>query len=88
MSISKEIFGIERLEKDQECPMHLNYKDGVNHTINKIDEFEISEEELAKIISNEWYDQLGKGLNRGQACDLFAKAIKSNQSKLFVRKNK
>lgn len=81
MSISKEIFGIERLEKDQECPMHLNYKDGVNHTINKIDEFEISEEELAKIITSEYYP-----------CDeratLLARQIKDNQSKLFVRKNK
>ena len=82
MSISKEIFGIERLEKDQECPMHLNYKDGVNHTINKIDEFELSEEELAKVIMR---------FNIGTTDDndkKLAKAIKSNQSKLFVRKNK
>lgn len=87
MSISKEIFGIDK-ETTNDCSMSFrDYVDGFNDCLNVIDSFELNEEELANIISNEWYDQLGKGLNRGQACKLFAKAIKSNQSKIFVRKN-
>lgn len=88
MSISKEIFGIEKEKLKIGCSCCSPFIDRRDAVIDEIDKFELSEEELAKIISNEWYDQLGKGLNRGQACELFAKAIKSNQSKLFVRKNK
>lgn len=80
MSISKEIFGIDK-EDLSDCPMGLrDYGNGFNDALSAIDEFEISEEELAKIIHIYCYGTTDK-----QDREL-SKAIKQNQHRIFVRK--
>lgn len=87
MSISKEIFGIEKQEEYYPIlsgsilnPKNSNYIEGFNDALKEIDEFELSEEALVLLISEHHSGTYGEGLR-------IAKAIKSNQSKLFVRKN-
>lgn len=84
MSISKEIFGIER--KDLKNTFEDSLVDtGFNQALDLLDEFELSEEELAKVIRD---DREGHpGFPPASWDYRLAKAIKSNQSELFVRKS-
>lgn len=76
MSLSKELFGIKKYPNaiDQ-------YEGGFNDCIEKIDQFELSEEELRKIIISEYYPN-------DERATLLAKQIKQNANKIFVRKSK
>lgn len=98
MSISKEIFGIEK-EDLNDCPMGLrDYGHGFNDALIEVDEFEISEEELEKIVDIALKDRLDfmdKSMlnikNRPRIPrmgEFIAKAIKQNQHRIFVRKTK
>lgn len=90
MSISKEIFGLNykangyaeaKLVEEKES---IAYRwpqemiDGYNQALDDVNEHELSEEELAKIM----YKHIGCVESH-----TIAKAIKENQSKIFVRKN-
>lgn len=55
--------------------------DGYNQALDEIDEFELSEEELAKTITSEYYP-------KDERATLLARQIIQNQSKIFVRKAK
>lgn len=62
------------------------YDQGFNQCLSLLEQFEFSEDKISKIICDEWYDQLGKNMTMGQACNLFAKAIIKNLGSVVVRK--
>lgn len=72
MSISKEIFGIERKSK--------LYCGDFNKVLDEIDKFEISEEAIANAIYH-------VDTSDYKNCLQIAKFIKRNQLKIFVRKH-
>ncbi len=86
MSISKEIFGIERRETNVDDPKYL-YKNGINDTLDYIDNYELSEEEMADIIKKAGLEWEPFTYPTTPLEVYIAKALKSNKSKLFVRKN-
>lgn len=87
MSITKEIFGIER--KSCNCEAWEKYCTcdyrGFNQSLDLIDQYELSEEELAKSIYDEIYFNTGHGLVLAHK---IAKAIIQNKNNIFVRKGK
>ena len=82
MSLSKELFGIEKLTITKEENTRVRgYEDGYNKCVYTIDQFELNEEELDKILCDVYPYSDMPTMKR------YAKAIKENQSKIFVRKN-
>tara|TARA_R110000868_G_scaffold111883_1_gene301753 strand:+ start:4225 stop:4479 length:255 start_codon:yes stop_codon:yes gene_type:complete len=84
MTISKEIFGITEDDATCNCLVECDgCKAGFINAIKLIDQYELSEEELAKIISEECYEEYPKGCYSNAA-----RVIIQNKSKIFVRKTK
>lgn len=85
MSLSKELFGIEQKKlEDKAYTCKESCVDiGYNKAISLIDQFEISEEELAKAIYDEIYFNTGHGWVLARK---IAKAIIQNKPKIFKRK--
>ncbi|RTL04631.1 hypothetical protein EKK58_09990 [Candidatus Dependentiae bacterium] len=79
MSLSKEIFGIERKILSMKSSYEFNEPIGFNNCLDEIDQYELSEEELAYLIFD--CSDLCH-----QEASLLAKAIIQNKSKIFVRK--
>lgn len=80
MSISKEIFGIERKEPYTPAISGPGIDNSqFNACLDLIDQFELSEEELVKILNEEHFHIINR---------MLARAIIRNQSKIFVRKTK
>ena len=90
MTISKEIFGIERKEVTlrEDVMMQADYKDGFNDCIDLIDQFELSEEEIEEIMQFEFFSLNIKTMDSHDArlIKAYSKAIIQNKAKIFVRK--
>lgn len=101
MGIAKEIFGIERKDDNQySSDPHICFKNaGFNEALDIIDQFEISEEAIEKIVYPYLAGIVG-GLTFGsglpwsekrqelleQSNKEIASAIKANANKIFVRR--
>lgn len=96
MTISKEIFGIERKEPYTRAISGPGIDNSqFNACLDIIDQFHFSEEELFNIIDKTFnlvsedsftnFNYLASSKNRNKA---IAKAIIQNKSKIFVRKTK
>lgn len=84
-----EILGMEKKEiTDRADSFNRMMDEGYNEAINELDEFVMDEEKMSQIISDEWYDQLGKNINRGQSCKLFSEKLRDNADKWIVRGRK
>lgn len=87
MSISKEIFGIERKEITA-IPNNDWAKDvGHNQALDLLDEYELSEEALIELLVRCEDAYIHNNPTELTRRSFLVKYIKQNQSKLFVRKN-
>lgn len=82
MSISKEIFGIDKIDIDfyEGSEFQYRYEEGFNSALLLIDQYEISEEAIANAIYH-------VDTSDYKNCLQIAKFIKRNQLKIFVRKH-